>query len=251
MDGRSRIAAALLRGYYTLAFYAVLAAFGFVFFGWNLPATLLRWILPKPLATRVGQYVIMRGFRNLLWLMRVTGLARFDLTALDVLRDEPGLVIAPNHPCLIDVLLVVSRLPRITCITKASLWDNPALGAGARLAAYIRNDAPHRLIRRAAASVAAGHQLLIFPEGTRTAQPPIGPLKGGFALMARMAGAPVQTVLLETNSPYLMKGWGLCRQPPFPLVYRARLGRRFYVTGGAEAFAQQLEAYFRTELGPS
>ena len=61
----------------------------------------------------------------------------------------------------------------------------------------------------------------------------------------------VQTVLLETNSPYLMKGWGLCRQPPFPLVYRARLGRRFYVTGGAEAFAQQLEAYFRTELGPS
>ncbi len=249
MDGRPHFAAALLRGYYTLAFYAVLAIFGIVFLGWNLPATLLHCLLPKRLAARVGQYMIMRSFRALLGLMAVTGLARFDLTALDTLRGEPGLVIAPNHPSLIDVLLVVSRLPRVTCITKASLWDNPALGAGARLAAYIRNDAPHRLIRSAAAAVAAGHQLLIFPEGTRTAEPPIGPLKGGFALMARLAGAPVQTVLIETNSPYLGKGWGLLRQPSFPLVYRARIGRRFQVTGSAEAFSRQLEAYFRAELG--
>jgi 1-acyl-sn-glycerol-3-phosphate acyltransferase len=251
MDGRTRFAAALLRGYHTIAFYVVLAVFGIVFLGWNPIAALLHWGLPKRMATTVGQYMIMRGFRCLLWLMQVAGLARFDLTALDALRDEPGLVITPNHPSLIDVLLVTSRLPRVTCVTKASLWDNPALGAGARLAAYIRNDAPHRLVRHAAASVAAGHQLLIFPEGSRTTEPPVSPLKGGFALMARLAGAPVQTVLLESNSPYLRKGWPLLRQPHFPLVYRARLGRRFEVTGSAEAFARQLEAYFRAELGSS
>ncbi len=250
MDGRTRIAAALLRGYYTLAFYAVLAIFGIVFLGWNPVAGLLYRVLPRRVAARFGQYMIMRAFRSLLGLMRVAGLARFDLTALDALRDEPGLVIAPNHPSLIDVLLVISRLPRVTCVIKAAVLDNPALGAGARLAGYIRNDdAPHHLIRRAATAVAAGHQLLIFPEGSRTTTPPISPLKGGFALMARMAGAPVQTVLLESNSPYLRKGWPLLRQPRFPLVYRARLGQRFEVTGSAEAFTQQLEAYFRTELG--
>ena len=159
-----------------------------------------------------------------------------------------GLVIAPNHPTLLDALLVTSRLPRVVCITKTSIWDNPALGAGARLAGYIRNDAPHRLVRRAAAAVAGGSHLLIFPEGTRTTNPPVGRFKSGFALMARQAGAPVQIVLLETDSPYLQKGWPLTRRPDFPLSYRARLGRRFTVDGPAGKLSATLEAYVRSEL---
>jgi 1-acyl-sn-glycerol-3-phosphate acyltransferase len=243
--------AAVVRGYYAVAFYGILAMFGIVFLGWNPPATLLYRLLPHGRSARFGQRAIMAGFRFLLGLMRVTGLARFDLRALDTLRDEPGLVLAANHPTMIDIVLIASRLPRMVCIAKASLWDNAALGAGARLAGYIRNDEPHRLIRHAARAVAAGSHLLIFPEGTRTTDSPVGPMKAGFALMARQAGVPVQTVLLEPSSPYLCKGWGLLRQPRFPLIYRARLGRRFVVEGGAEAFTRQIEAYFRAELGGS
>jgi 1-acyl-sn-glycerol-3-phosphate acyltransferase len=245
----SRLATGLIWIYQTIAFYFVLAAYGIVFLGWNLPATLFYWVLPRSVSARFGQLAIMSGFRMMLGLMRVTGLAYFDLSAIDTLRDEPGLVIAPNHPTLLDALLVTSRLPRVVCITKASLWDNPALGAGARLAGYIRNDAPHRLVRRAASAVRGGSQLLIFPEGTRTVTPPLGSFKAGFALMARQAGAPVQTVFLEASSPYLSKGWPLVRRPAFPLHYRARLGRRFTVDGPAERFCNTLEAYMRTELG--
>ena len=233
----------------TVAFYGVLAVFGIVFLGWNLLATVLYWVLPLRLSRRLGQKVIMGGFRMLLGLMRVAGLARFDLSALDALREQGGLVIAPNHPTLLDVLLVTSRLPRVVCIAKASVWDNPALGAGARLAGYLQNDAPFRLVGRAAEALAGGDQLLIFPEGTRTATPPVGPFKAGFALMARQAGVPVQTVFLHASSPYISKGWPLWRRPAFPLVYRARLGQRFTVDGPAAAFSARLEAYVRDELG--
>ena len=238
----------LLRAYHTVAFYAVIVIFGIVFLGWNLPATLCHWMLPRARAERFGQVMIMRGFRALLGLMRLAGLAELDLSALDALRDEPGLVIAPNHPTLLDALLVTSRLPRIVCITKASLWDNPALGAGARLAGYIRNDGPVQLVRRAAAAARGGSQLLIFPEGTRTRMAPVGAFKAGFALMAQYARAPVQTVLLDASPPYACKGWNLLRRPSFPLRYRARLGRRFVVDGPADDFCAELEAYFRAEL---
>ena len=232
----------------TLAFYAVLASFGAVFLGWNLPATLLYWLLPRRVSARVGQAMIMRGFRALLGLMRVTGLAEFDLAALDALRGEAGLVIAPNHPTLIDAVLVISRLPRVVCITKASLWDNPALGAGARLAAYIRNDTARDVVYQAAAAVAAGSQLLIFPEGTRTTRRPVNPFKGGFALVAQRAGVAVQTVILEASPPYLAKGWGFFRRPQFPIRYRARLGRRFPAGEPARECCARLEAYFTAEL---
>ena len=243
-----RLGVRLIWAYQTIAFYLVLAAFGAVFLGWNLPATAFYWLLPRERSVRLGQYVIMRAFRMLLGLMRMAGLARFDLSAIDALRGEAGLVIAPNHPTLLDAVLVTSRLPRVVCITKASLWDNPALGAGARLAGYIRNDAPFRVLRHATDAVRSGSQLLIFPEGTRTRSQPVGPFKAGFALMARRAGAPVQTVLMHASSPYLSKGWPLWRRPPFPLVYRARLGQRFTVDGPSERFAQTLESYFRAEL---
>lgn len=192
--------------------------------------------------------MIGHGFRALLAVLRALGLARYDLSALDALRGERGLVVAPNHPSLLDVMLIASRLPRAVCITKARLWDNPFLGGGARLAGYIRNDAPLPMIRRAAAEVRGGANLLIFPEGTRTVVRPVNPLKAGVALIAREAGAPVQVVFIETGTPYLRKGWPLLRKPPFPLAYRACLGPRLRVEGTTATFTRGLEAIYRAEL---
>lgn len=244
-DRRAR----LRRGLDFLRFHAMLILFGLISLGWSLPAGLLYRLLPRDIGRALGQFMIMAGFRHFMGWMWLTGIARCDLTALDALRDEPRLVIVPNHPSLLDVVLVISRLPRVTCIMKAELLDSPFLGGGARLARYIRNDLPLTLIRAAAVELRAGRQLLIFPEGTRTRCQPINAFKGGFAAIAKAADAPVQTVFIETNSLFLGKGWPLFRQPTFPLVYRARLGRRFEVTESAQAFTRHLEAYFREELG--
>jgi 1-acyl-sn-glycerol-3-phosphate acyltransferase len=151
---------------------------------------------------------------------------------------------------MLDAVLLVSRLPRVVCITKASLWDNIFLGGGIRLAGYLRNDAPVPMIRRAGEAVRAGRQLLIFPEGSRTARQPVDSFHRSFAVMARAARAPVQTVLIEADSPYLRKGWPLFREPVLPLVFRFRLGERFEVGADSEAFVARLEAYFRANLPP-
>ena len=87
-------------------------------------------------------------------------------------------------------------------------------------------------------------------EGTRTTRKPVNSFKGGFALIAKTAGAPVQTVFIETSSPFLSKGWSLFKKPDFPLVYRARLGRRFEVNGEVKAFVADLEDYYQESLHP-
>ena len=104
------------------------------------------------------------------------------------------------------------------------------------------------MIRAAADAVRGGRQLLIFPEGTRTVEAPIGPLSRSFAVMAQMAGAPVQAVLIESDSPYLRKGWPLWRKPTLPIRYRVRLGRRFPPGDGAQALAASVEAHLREAL---
>jgi 1-acyl-sn-glycerol-3-phosphate acyltransferase len=229
-------------------FWIGIALFGLSCLAWTIPAGVLNHVLPARMRAPLGQFMIMAGFRAYLAVMQALGVFRCDLRALDALRGERGLIIAANHPALLDAVLVISRLPRVVCITKASLWDNWFLGGSIRLACYIRNDAPVELIRRALVELRAGRQLLIFPEGTRTMTPPVSSFKGGFALMAQKANVPVQTVFIESHSPYLSKGWSLFRRPELPLIYRARLGRRFRVNGDVHEFVAELEQYFRCEL---
>lgn len=231
-------------------FWLVLANLALSCMGWSLPALPLAFLLPRRLRVPAGQFTAMMWCRYFVWSLQASGLARCDLTALDALRDEQRLIIAPNHPGLLDALLVISRLPHVTCIAKASLWHNVFFGAGIRLAGYIRNDSTKQLLRESASALTrpGPGQMLIFPEGTRSFPPPLGPFRPGFAAIARLAGADVQTVLIETNSPYLGKTWPIFRMPVFPLVYRVRLGRRFTVSGGAKEFSTALEHYFREEL---
>jgi 1-acyl-sn-glycerol-3-phosphate acyltransferase len=233
------------------AFYLVLAVFCLGSLGWSLLAGLLFHVLPRRQGAALGQFVIMLGFRAGLALMRLVGLARFDLVALDALRAQGPAVIACNHLSLIDALLVISRLPNAVCITKAGLWDNPFLGGSVRLAGYIRNDAPLALVRAACRALRDGRQLVIFPEGTRSDGRGMGRFKTGFALMAKTARVPVRTVFLDSNTPYLRRGWKLRRMPEFPLFYRARCGRCIVVTGNVTAAADHIERYFVEELSRS
>lgn len=230
-------------------FWFGLLVFGLFCLTWSLTAGVLFRILPAPLGKRVGQTGIMLGFRSYLTFMEAMGIFRCDLKALDCLRDAGPMVIAPNHPSLLDIVVVSSRLPRMVCITKATLWDNIFLGGSVRLAGYIRNDAAHNLVKQGVASLQDGQQLLIFPEGTRTERGSVGELKGGFLLMARRAQVPIQIVFLEYGSGFLGKGWSLFRKPPLPVIVRARLGRRFIVPADLHGCLDDVASEYGRSLG--
>lgn len=229
-------------------FYFCLLYFGVLGVALSVISLPLYHMLPQAQRTRFGKYVIGSLFRGFLALLKLCGLARLDLSALDALRGERGILIAPNHPCLLDAVFVIAHVPEVACIMKAAIWDNIVLGGGARLAGYIRNDSTMSMVQRSANALREGSPLLVFPEGTRTRRAPVNEFKGGFALIAKRAHAPVQTVFIETDSAFLSKGWPLLRKPRFPLAYRARLGRRFNVDGDLKSFVQELHTYCRQEL---
>jgi 1-acyl-sn-glycerol-3-phosphate acyltransferase len=149
---------------------------------------------------------------------------------------------------MFDALIMVSRLPRGVCIMKAELMSNPFVGPGARLARYICNDSPRGVVRYAVRCLQEGGQLVLFPEGTRTVHPPVDPFRPGISLIARLAGVPIQTVFIETDSPYLRKGWPIWKLPSSKVRVRLRLGERFAPEEDCDDLLAKLERYFRTEL---
>ncbi len=232
-----------------VAFYGCLVALGALLLGGCLLSGLLTRVLPVQRQRPCGRALISWCARTFFQLAEALGLIRLDLSALDALNTERGLIIAPNHPSMLDALLIASRVRRTGCIMKAGLLHNPFLGAGARLAGYIRNDSVNSMIRQASADLSSGEKVLIFPEATRSSTPTsVSPLTGGIALIAQRASAPIQTVLIEAESPYLCKGWPLFRLPAFPLRYRATLGPRLVVTTERHRTLKAMQRFYTDGL---
>ena len=232
-----------------LMFYLLLLHLAAMSLTWNLVAALLHPFMPRQQGLIVGRAAISSIYRGFWATAQWLGLMQIDCKALDVLDGDAGLIIAANHPSMLDALLIIACVPRGVCVMRASLMRNPFLGAGARLARYIRNDPPRSMIRSAIANLRAGGQLVLFPEGTRTVVPPINPFRPGLTLIAHKAGVPIQTVLIVAGSGYLCKGWPIWRAPVFPVQFRVRLGQRFPPEADHHALLKRLEAYFAAELG--
>jgi 1-acyl-sn-glycerol-3-phosphate acyltransferase len=132
-------------------FACVIVQLGVFSLTWNLVAPLLGLVLPRARAGRIGRAGVSFVYRACWASAERLGLMEIDSSALDALRDEPGgLIVAANHPSMLDALIVVARLPRGVCVMKAELLRNVFLGGGARLAQYIRNDVGRGMVRDAA-----------------------------------------------------------------------------------------------------
>lgn len=216
-----------------------------------LPFALVLLVLPRAWRVSLGRRVIALSFTAYLGFLRLFCAVRLDCNVLDGLKDEGPLILVANHPSLLDAVIVLSRLPKGVCVMKAALKRNLLFGPAARFSGYITNDNPLEMIKQACDELEAGSQLMIFPEGTRTRDFPVGPFGGTAALISRRSGVAIQTLFIEFSTPYLGKAWPLFRRPPLPLRCTVTLGQRFTHLNNTVDTTQELHTYYRQQLNGS
>ncbi len=247
LTGRARPLRAL-RGH--LILMGALLVVGLCMVG-TLMILLVASVLGPPVRRRRRSQAIISGlFRGLLYLGNRSGIVQSDLSELDALVDRGPLVVVANHPCLLDAMLIVSRLPAAVCIMKSQLCRHPLLGVGSWLAGYVPNGSPTQLVRQSVRALAEGSQLVVFPEGTRTHGRPMADMKGAFATIAVRAACPVVMVAIDADSDYATKGWPLWRLPTFPLRYRIRLIGELDGVSSREVLMRDTALRFDRELAP-
>ena len=108
---------------------------------WELFFFQILWILPVSAARKTGliQKTIHYAFRLFLGFIETFKGMEFYFEGADRLGDDAGLIIA-NHPTILDVVLLISRLPQADCIVKKELWNNFFLKRVVTSAGYIPND---------------------------------------------------------------------------------------------------------------
>jgi 1-acyl-sn-glycerol-3-phosphate acyltransferase len=205
---------------------------------------------------RAARAVIRLSFRTFVGIMRVLGVLRYEVRGLDKL-DREGQLILANHPTLIDTVFLMAFVRNADCIVKGGLWNNPFTGGPVRAAGYICNDRGPELVEDCIASLGAGGNLIVFPEGTRTPRCGTVALKRGAANIAVRGTRAVTPVLIACEPPTLGKGEKWWHVPPRQASFRIEVGddigiERFTGPGVTDVLAARrltdhLQHYFMKE----
>jgi 1-acyl-sn-glycerol-3-phosphate acyltransferase len=147
----------------------------------------------------------------------------YHLAGFDRL-GRPGQLVVANHPSLIDVVFLIAFVPGAGCVVKSALWRNPAMALMVRSAGYVPNHPTDSMIEGAAAALADGQTVIMFPEGTRTR--PGLPLRfhRGAASVAARAARTVTPVFITVKPTTLTKHEPWYRIPPRRPHFCLRVG---------------------------
>ncbi|MEJ6404149.1 lysophospholipid acyltransferase family protein [Yoonia sp. 2307UL14-13] len=136
------------------------------------------------------------------------------------IRGEPPtdeVMVAAKHQSFFDVLVIYGAIPRGKFIMKSILKYAPIIGQfGLRIGCIpVQRGKRGQAIKRMVADVQAGRalpgQLIIYPQGTRTAPGDYRPYKIGTGALYRELGQPV--VPVATNVGVFWPKRGVLRKP--------------------------------------
>jgi 1-acyl-sn-glycerol-3-phosphate acyltransferase len=149
--------------------------------------------------------------RSWSWLILATTGVRVDVEGLAQLEPGRTYVFVANHQSIYDIPVLFASLPfQLRIIAKDSLGRFPFLGWHLRRTGHLlvnrRRPDPGTVFAWANALTANGVSLIVFPEGTRSADGFLGPFKGGSFYPAMQAGLPIVPLSVSGSRHVMRKG---------------------------------------------
>jgi 1-acyl-sn-glycerol-3-phosphate acyltransferase len=145
------------------------------------------------------------------WLILKTTGVRVSVDGLERLTPGTTYVFVSNHQSIYDIPVIFASLPfQLRIIAKASLARFPVLGWHLRRGGHLFVDRTHPdragILKRWRSLVSEGLSLIIFAEGTRSANGHVARFKAGSFLLAIEAGLPVVPIAVVGTRRVMPKG---------------------------------------------
>jgi 1-acyl-sn-glycerol-3-phosphate acyltransferase len=179
------------------------------------------------------------------WLILATTGVSVEVTGLDRLPRDRTFIFVSNHQSIYDIPVIFATLPyQLRIIAKESLGSFPFLGwhlqRNGHLLVDRRNPDRAGILRRWRALVGEGLSLIIFPEGTRSADGRVGRFKPGSFLLAVEAQLPVVPLSIDGTRRVMRKGRLMTCPGHARLVVHAPIDTAGLAVADARRLAEQV-----------
>lgn len=183
---------------------------------WLIPTIAVYTIVLGTLSL-ASSLVEARGFvahacaRAWSWLILATTGVRVQVSGLERLVPGRTYVFVANHQSIYDIPVIFASLPyQLRIIAKESLGRFPFLGWHLSRTGHLlvdrRKADPRGVFEWASSLPSKGVSLIVFPEGTRSADGMVARFKGGSLYPAVQAGLPIVPLSIVGSRHVMRKG---------------------------------------------
>lgn len=155
---------------------------------------------------------------------------RLEVCGLSNVPDEGPMIVASNHASFADPPLIGGVLPiRLRYLAKESLFRVPLLGFFIRTLGAVpvsrgNSQKAGAVMKLLLALLKGGESVLLFPEGSRSADGRLKPLEAGVAYLSVKTGVPVLPVYVKGS----FEAWPKGRALPRPSKLKLSVSRLIY-----------------------
>lgn len=206
------------------------------------------WSVATPLAALVAvPYALLTGNSDFLYRismaivrvgLKLAGI-EVELVGRDQLDLSTSYIFMANHVSDLDPPVLMPNLPRrASVLVKKELFRIPVLGPAMRVARLVPVDRHNReaaiaSVRAAAEVIHGGLDMMVFPEGTRSTDGRLLPLKKGPFYLAAEAGCGIVPVTILGTYEMRPKGEFFLRPGTATLIFHRPVWPRDYSDRGA------------------
>jgi len=240
----------LARRAFSLLFWTFLVVSSLVLF----PIAVVVWAITAPLDRR---RTLLHQF-TCFWASLYTWLnPAWPVTIEDRehIRRDATYVIVANHQSLLDILVLFLLFVHFKWVAKIELFKIPCIGWNMSLNRYVklRRGDPEsiaQMMHTCEARMAEGSSIMMFPEGTRSADGHLKPFKHGAFTLAQRARVPLLPLVVEGTANalpkrgFVLRGRHRIRVRVLPEIPYAR-----FADQTVQELTDEVHALFAAELG--
>ena len=156
--------------------------------------------------------------RYLIW----AGILEVRYNGFERLGRKGQLVLA-NHPSLLDVVLIFSKVPTFNCIVKQDLLKNPSMISPIKACGFVPNTESEELLEQSH-QILQEQALLLFPEGTRTGWDGVVKLHRGAVSIGLRSATVITPVVIKMRPLNFKKGQPWYKIPKGKITYELTVG---------------------------
>ena len=165
-------------------------------------------VLILPISSKQKRLIMHRGM--MLWCrIPVYAMLHIKKKIINVANEDfskPALILS-NHQSHIDLLLLLMLHPKLIVLTTKWVWNNPIYALVIRyLNYYPVMDGYDGLTEKLRAKINEGYSIIVFPEGSRSADSSITRFHKGAFLMAYELGLDLLPVIIHGAGDCMNKG---------------------------------------------
>lgn len=182
---------------------------GILFIVIFFPITCLVWLLVLPFDSerKVMHWILI--YQSYLVSM-ILPIWKINIEGREKADRKSTYVIISNHQSILDILIINCLRYRFKWISKIEVMKRPVLGWYLRMAGYITVDRGNKeskeeMLEKSCRCLKGGTSIMLFPEGTRSADREIGFFKRGAFQLAISAKKAILPVLIDGTGDVLPK----------------------------------------------